>query len=344
MPEFVSKRLLTQLAQNFESSKSREPWRGHRTRHLRGAVVNRLRPLAKRSHGKSGEGGRCHTGLLPPSAPAPGGPTPGDTVEDLDFSDIADAGASLEYSRKDHHHGMMVDPVIAHTALDSGVHGVGISQVASRQDISTHAGLTSTHGTVGNIEDQNNKAAASGYASLNASSKVVQDPANAQTTAAASKIPLAGAGGTISDAWLVIPIKCRAYLASSQLNLVNGAWTQVQIATESYDVGSFFNTGTYRAVPNVAGYYLVTAQVTFLNLVADKRYSAAIYYNGATVTTAHTQTGGTTDYVTVQVSNIFYCNGTTDYIELYARSGSGGNTVDLDGAESSTFMCVHLLR
>lgn len=45
------------------------------------------------------------------------------------------------------------------------------------------------------------KAAASGLASLNASSKVVQDPANATATPTANKIPIADASGLL-DAWI----------------------------------------------------------------------------------------------------------------------------------------------
>lgn len=45
------------------------------------------------------------------------------------------------------------------------------------------------------------KAAASGLASLNVSSKVVQDPANATSTSTASKIPIADAGGKL-DTWI----------------------------------------------------------------------------------------------------------------------------------------------
>lgn len=47
-----------------------------------------------------------------------------------------------------------------------------------------------------------NRGAASGYASLNASSKVVQDPAGAQTAPAASKIPIADGAGKLADGWL----------------------------------------------------------------------------------------------------------------------------------------------
>lgn len=46
------------------------------------------------------------------------------------------------------------------------------------------------------------KGAASGVATLNASSLVIQNPANAQETSGANKIPMAGAGGKLDAGWL----------------------------------------------------------------------------------------------------------------------------------------------
>ena len=48
-------------------------------------------------------------------------------------------------------------------------------------------------------QKESEKGAASGYASLNASTKVVEDPANATTTPTASKIPIADGSGTLDD-------------------------------------------------------------------------------------------------------------------------------------------------
>jgi hypothetical protein len=76
------------------------------------------------------------------------------------------------------------------------------AQLSGVGDANIPAGALSPDRTSGTAEVQTNKGAANGYASLNASQKVVQDPANAQTTAAAAKIPIAGGGGTIDDAWL----------------------------------------------------------------------------------------------------------------------------------------------
>ena len=76
------------------------------------------------------------------------------------------------------------------------------AQLSGLGDVNIPAGALSPNRISGVAEVQANKGAASGYASLDASSKVVQDPANAQTTAAASRIPLADGSGKIADGWL----------------------------------------------------------------------------------------------------------------------------------------------
>jgi len=54
-------------------------------------------------------------------------------------------------------------------------------------------------------ENAANKAAAGGYASLDSSSLVVQNPASATATPAGSKMPISGAGGTLAAGWLPLP-------------------------------------------------------------------------------------------------------------------------------------------
>lgn len=51
-------------------------------------------------------------------------------------------------------------------------------------------------------QKESEREAVSGYAGLNASSKVIKDPANAQTAAAAAKIPIAGGTGKLAVAWI----------------------------------------------------------------------------------------------------------------------------------------------
>jgi hypothetical protein len=54
----------------------------------------------------------------------------------------------------------------------------------------------------GTAEVQSNKGAANGYAALNGSSLVAQNPASAQASPAASKIPLSDGVGRLDDGWL----------------------------------------------------------------------------------------------------------------------------------------------
>jgi len=78
------------------------------------------------------------------------------------------------------------------------------------QNALDHSGTISStqHGTQASgdlhteYQKESEREAASGYAGLDASSKVIKDPANATATPAASKIPIADAGGKLAAGWL----------------------------------------------------------------------------------------------------------------------------------------------
>lgn len=76
------------------------------------------------------------------------------------------------------------------------------AQLSGLDDDNIAAGSLSPNRIAGTAEVQSNKGAANGYPSLNGSSLVAQNPANAQTTPAASKIPLADGSGKLDDGWL----------------------------------------------------------------------------------------------------------------------------------------------
>ncbi len=94
-----------------------------------------------------------------------------------------------------------------------------------------------------------NKGAVSGYASLNASSKVVQDPANAQTAPAASKIPVADGAGKLADGWL-----------SSSVSLLGNT---VDLASEVSGLLPTANGGTGANNAATTGRYLRGNGTTF---------------------------------------------------------------------------------
>jgi len=76
------------------------------------------------------------------------------------------------------------------------------AQLSGVDDDNIAAGALSSNRIAGTAEVITNKGAAGGYAALDSSSLVVQNPASAQVTPAASKLPIADGGGKLDDGWL----------------------------------------------------------------------------------------------------------------------------------------------
>lgn len=74
-------------------------------------------------------------------------------------------------------------------------------QLSGLDDDNVAAGALSPNRIAGIAEVQSSKGAPNGHASLNSSSLVVQNPANAQVSPAASKVPVADATGKLDDGW-----------------------------------------------------------------------------------------------------------------------------------------------
>ena len=126
------------------------------------------------------------------------------------FADAAAVGTAVASARRDHKHAMMADPVTAHAAAADPHTGYRLESADhSHQSTGAQAGKLD-HGLAldGLADDdhtqyqlESEKGAASGYASLSAATKVVEDPVNATATPTASKIPIADAGGKV-DGWV----------------------------------------------------------------------------------------------------------------------------------------------
>lgn len=88
------------------------------------------------------------------------------------------------------------------TAIKLGVSNPTAVQLSGIGDVNIAAGALSPGRINGTAEVLANRGMANGYPSLDASSKVVQDPASAQAGSAPNKIPLADGSGKIADGWL----------------------------------------------------------------------------------------------------------------------------------------------
>jgi hypothetical protein len=112
-----------------------------------------------------------------------------------------------------------------------------------------------------------------------------------------------------------------------------GTFTKITFDTESWDTANNFASSTF--TPTVAGYYSINAALIH-EQVSNGDWQFSVYKNGVrhkrittVTTTAATATlhGG---------QCLVYCNGTTDYIEIYARGDTGG-TVTIYAAEDQTY-------
>ena len=134
--------------------------------------------------------------------------------------------------------------------------------------------------------------------------------------------------------------RARAYLSAEQENLVDEAYTKVTLDTEDYDSNSNFTGNTY-TVP-ISGMYLIHANIRFNELVANTRYVGLIYKNGSDIAHNYSMTSDYAAFLTVNVSTT-QALAKGDTIDMYVRSDSGGNTVDLTGDSRATFMEIQFI-
>ena len=163
----------------------------------------------------------------------------------------------------------------------------------------------------------------------------------APVTATNRTLTLPDATGTVlSTATPGVPIGGPAFSAVSNTNqtLTNAVFTKVILQSELFDTNnSFDNTTTFRFTPNVAGYYQVNALVQAQIFAA---LAANIQKNG--VGDSYSVGLGTSGqlYSSVALSKLYYMNGTTDYIELFAYQATGASTSLLTGGNSLSAVLV----
>ena len=108
----------------------------------------------------------------------------------------------------------------------------------------------------------------------------------------------------------------RAHKTSDQ-SISSSTWTKVTFDTEDFDTNSNFASSTF--TPTVAGYYLISSQVRFEGTNHNNRF-IALYKNGSFNAILHTDRGSVSSAnVTLNGSTIAYCNGSTDYLEIYGN-------------------------
>jgi hypothetical protein len=120
-----------------------------------------------------------------------------------------------------------------------------------------------------------------------------------------------------------------AYIASTQ-TIAAATWVKLSFDTKTFDTNTNFDTSTKRFTPTVAGYYQING--TIQPLGSNINAYIAAYKNG-TINQYGTFSGASTaSNPIISISTLIYCNGSTDYIELYVNSS--GTTVSGGSAGS----------
>ena len=105
-----------------------------------------------------------------------------------------------------------------------------------------------------------------------------------------------------------------AYASSSQ-SISSGVWTKVLFDTEEFDANNNFSSS--RFMPTVAGYYQINVLLRQSNSGSLVQFAVNLYKNGnenRIGTNSRETASGATQ---ITLSSLVYCNGSTDYIEIY---------------------------
>ena len=127
-----------------------------------------------------------------------------------------------------------------------------------------------------------------------------------------------------------------AYKGSDQ-TVTSGVVTKVTYDTEEFDTNSNFASSTF--TPTVAGYYQVNATICGAGSSTMTVLIGYIYKNGAAYRFGilDAATGGNSR---ANISDLIYMNGTTDYLEIYARCDGTGTMTFTGTATANSFSAV----
>ena len=115
-----------------------------------------------------------------------------------------------------------------------------------------------------------------------------------------------------------------AYQSVAQ-SISAATFTKLQFDTKEYDTNTNYSISTYQFTPTVAGYYQINAAY-YMSIASNTSLKGIALYKNGVGYKYNFSDAGPSGYDGVSVSSLVYCNGTTDYIEMYAYNSIGGTT------------------
>lgn len=120
--------------------------------------------------------------------------------------------------------------------------------------------------------------------------------------------------------------KAIAFRAHNAAVTAVGAGTKMALTAEDFDSHLWYDAPNSRFQPQQAGYYNVTVRiVSNVVLAVGNVIEARIHKNGAFYDANRSQVANAVSGVYVEVNEIVFMNGSTDYLEAFAYQDSGSN-------------------
>ena len=133
-----------------------------------------------------------------------------------------------------------------------------------------------------------------------------------------------------------------AYRSTTQ-SISSATQTKIQFNGEQFDVNNCFDSTTnYRFTPNVAGYYQINSSMNSGASTSPTEVSLTIYKNGSVAYYGGYLAASSTIKSSPNVSALVYCNGTTDYIEIYAYIVASSAAIE-GSSPYNTWITGHLV-
>ena len=138
------------------------------------------------------------------------------------------------------------------------------------------------------------------------------------------------------------------YLCQGKLNAdqtINNSSDDIIQYVDQYDPYGWYDAGTYRFTPTVAGYYSISAGAWLENTVdTNNQMNLQARKNGSTFAIVQSPTNGVTGQ-SLGFTKIVYFNGSGDYMDLTMYQNSGASKILLAGTAdgSGTWFSAHLI-
>jgi hypothetical protein len=118
--------------------------------------------------------------------------------------------------------------------------------------------------------------------------------------------------------------------------------TKVVFDTKTFDTNNNVSSGTF--TPTVAGYYQINAGIYFtLSTGSFTNARIQIYKNGSLYSRGTMIFFSGTD-IAISTSDLVYCNGSTDYIEIYGYAGGTTTGQVFVGSLTNTYFTGAMVR